>query len=247
MAAECKACSSARVADLDRALDGGTSVRDVAAAFGLTKSTVQRHAGHRTRPETSPRVFEGELVEAPTRRACLVCRSPARDIIEAALLAGEPAEALEAHGPSADTIRRHARGCMVAALAAAREGRAADLVQQARTAIEELTTRARRLVADADGEGEDHEGHRRQPATVRERAAALAALARAAELLGKITGELGPDVEIRILELPQWAAIRTAIAEALEPYPDAAEAVIGALERIERGAPALLPASREDA
>lgn len=225
--AECRVCADPRVHDINRALEG-RSINDVAAAFGVARTTMQRHAAHRARPDTSPRPAQAE----PARRACLVCRSPKRAEIEAAMLRGESAEAIEAqgHGPSADTIRRHA-ACIAEDLRASREGHAAEFVAVARKGIEELLELARELVDDAREEG-----------TIRERAASIAALTRAVELLGKITGELGPDVEVRVLELPAWAAIQQILMRALRPHPEAYRAVIDALRGLEDGAPALPPA-----
>jgi hypothetical protein len=258
MPPECKVCVDPRADDINRTLDNGGGVRETAAAFAIPKSTMARHALHRGQADASRRVTApagAEPERRPERRPCLVCRSAARASIEAALLRGEPADAIEAaHGaPSADTIRRHAQVCILELLHAARTEDARELLQEARSAIEELVDYARTLLKDANQGERDEDGHTVR-GSLRERAASIAAAARAFELLGKITGELGPDVEIRILELPQWAVLRSALLAALGPFPEAMAAVVAALRRIETGAPAPaevlsvreLPADAED-
>jgi hypothetical protein len=217
MGPDCKVCVDPRVRDIDRALEGGQSVRDVGEAFGFTKSTLGRHALHRKRSDASP---------PPTgeRRPCLVCSSPDRAEIEAALLRLEPAETIAAaiDGPSADTILRHAHGCMASALQAARGPEVQAMVKEAQAAVERLADQAKRLVDAAELEG-----------TIRERAAAIATAAKCFELLARITGELGPDRELLILQLPEWQRIQRTIMEALRPFPDAYEAVASALEHLD--------------
>ena len=53
-------------------------------------------------------------------------------------------------------------------------------------------------------------------------------------LLGTFTGEIGAS-ETRVASSPFYRRVRNAIIEALRGHPDAAEAVIDALERVERG------------
>jgi hypothetical protein len=45
------------------------------------------------------------------------------------------------------------------------------------------------------------------------------------ELLAKLTGELDEKPEVNIVLSPQWLAIRGAILDALEPFPEARIAV----------------------
>jgi hypothetical protein len=58
---------------------------------------------------------------------------------------------------------------------------------------------------------------------------ALAGIGRALDcltLLGKLTGKLRPESQVNVLVTsPDWLAMRERIATALEPYPDALEAV----------------------
>ena len=228
MAAECRVCLDPRVDDIHRAIDGGRAVKAVSTSFGIPRTTLQRHLLHRASPSTSGPATTAMGAPSPTpdasagRRACLVCRSAARDTIESALLSGEPSETIaRAHagldGPSADTVRRHATRCIPELLAAARETRVAELAQEAKTKVRALAERAEAMIESATGP--------ETKATLREQAACLTAAKGVLEPLGKLTGELGPDIELRILELPQWAAIQGATVTVLEDFPDALAAV----------------------
>lgn len=67
----------------------------------------------------------------------------------------------------------------------------------------------------------------------RERAALIVAAKQVLELLGRLTGEIGPTAEVTIVESPRWKRIEAKIAEALAAFPDAAAAVAKALQDIE--------------
>jgi hypothetical protein len=50
------------------------------------------------------------------------------------------------------------------------------------------------------------------------------------ELLARIQGQIQDVTQINVLVNPQWVSLRTTIIEALEPYPEAREAVIHAIQ-----------------
>jgi len=52
------------------------------------------------------------------------------------------------------------------------------------------------------------------------------------ELYAKITGELQAQTVNNIIVMPEWVALRNTIMYALEPYPEARQAVIEAVGRI---------------
>jgi hypothetical protein len=61
---------------------------------------------------------------------------------------------------------------------------------------------------------------------------ALRAIARAEkqlELQGKLLGELNEAPTVNILAVPEWFSLRSTIIAALEPYPEAKQAVVRAL------------------
>jgi hypothetical protein len=113
------------------------------------------------------------------------------------------------------------------------EGRAIPGVQpatrlEAEEKIRALADEALRLVREAAGspDGEGEEGKPGKAGTFRERSACLLAAARVLELLAKVLGEIGPDVEVRILQTPAWQTVQVATIAALEPHPEALEAVL---------------------
>ena len=53
------------------------------------------------------------------------------------------------------------------------------------------------------------------------------------ELLFKLTGELAQEGAVNIVVLPEWIMVRTAMLQALAPYPEARLAVSAALEKVD--------------
>lgn len=51
------------------------------------------------------------------------------------------------------------------------------------------------------------------------------------ELLAKVEGQLHDGPQITIINNPEWVELRTLIISALEPYPDAREAVVLAIHK----------------
>jgi hypothetical protein len=49
------------------------------------------------------------------------------------------------------------------------------------------------------------------------------------ELLAKLLGELQQEGTINLVVAPEWLSLRAVVVEALAPYPQAREAVLGAL------------------
>lgn len=64
--------------------------------------------------------------------------------------------------------------------------------------------------------------------------AVLRAMVQPLRLLGTFTGEIGAS-ESTVASSPFFRRVRAAVVDALRPHPDAARAVIDALERCERG------------
>lgn len=69
---------------------------------------------------------------------------------------------------------------------------------------------------------------------------AIEAAGRASERIGRLLGELGAtsitnnNVQINLMQSPEWHNVRTQIVQALKPHPAAWQSVIKALERIEQ-------------
>jgi transcriptional regulator with XRE-family HTH domain len=68
-------------------------------------------------------------------------------------------------------------------------------------------------------------------ATPLEQARVMASVAATLNLIAKITGQY--ELGARIMRLPMWRRIERAIADALQPFPEAAAAVAEAMRRLE--------------
>jgi len=55
------------------------------------------------------------------------------------------------------------------------------------------------------------------------------------ELLAKLLGELDERPQFNLHISPEWLELRAVILGALEPHPDAARAVLGAIEGVSNG------------
>jgi len=144
-------------------------------------------------------------------------------VIDAAILAGEPMRRIAARtGVSESSLRRHASHVPEAVALAARAEeatRADDLLGILRDGVRD----AQRLRALAEDGGD-----------LRGAIAALKTLADVVETLARV-GERLADRESNLATSPEWLALREKLADALEPYPDAREAVIAACAEIDRG------------
>jgi len=161
---------------------------------------------------------------------CYCCGHPERDVIDAALVAGQSMRSLsKKYGCSVNSVMRHRDHHLspaLAAMAAKREEEAASgLVAQVR----QLVRRADELYTAAAKDGRS--------------SAALAALKEmrgSLELLGKATGELkdaSPVTVVNVQASEEWQQIRAIILSALVAYPEARQAVAGRLLQLQEHNP----------
>ncbi len=154
-------------------------------------------------------------------RVCGVCAHPKREEINRALLAEEPYRNIaERFGTSTTALHRHKKGHMPAHLAKAQE--AAEVVQ-----ADSLLDRLLSLNAETMAILKEARAGR-----IKDNELALRAIARAEkqlELQGKLLGELNEAPTVNILAVPEWFSLRSTIIAALEPYPEAKQAVVRAL------------------
>lgn len=158
--------------------------------------------------------------------ACSVCTHPEVDKIDRALASNVPAPRVATtYGMHASSVKRHKANHLSAALVQAHQaadaGRALTLLDQ----IEELVRKVNRLVDTAEADG--------KPGLMLSGVKELRALL---ELLGKATGELKPDgaqITVNIATSEEWIRIRSALVQAIQPYPGAVEAVSTALAELE--------------
>ncbi len=153
-------------------------------------------------------------------RSCSICLHPEREEINAALLQGEPLRDIaRRYATSKDALARH-REHLPVHLAKASE--AAEVIQ-ANTLLDRLLSLNAETMAILK---EARSGR------IKDNELALRAIARAEkqlELQGKLLGELNEAPTVNILAVPEWFSLRSTIIAALEPYPEAKQAVVRAL------------------
>jgi len=123
-------------------------------------------------------------------RPCTVCASKDRDLVDAALLEGASVDTIAGcTGLARTSLQRHAKAHLPAALVeAAKAAEAAGVAVRTETLLDSLRrlwVKAEDLLAQAESAGE----YRTALAGVREARATL-------EVIGRITREIGPQVEV---------------------------------------------------
>ena len=177
-----------------------------------------------------------------TGPACTVCAHKARHAIEIGLAHKVPARALgQRFGLSADSILRHAKNHLTAAM------RAAILTAQRPSAIDlealqtsetegllgQLVVQRARL--------QQHGDLALELGDVRGAVAVETAITANLTLVAKLLGQLVSQHHITSTSLlisPDYLRLRAALVQALRPYPDAARAVGAALHLLEADAAA---------
>jgi hypothetical protein len=177
-------------------------------------------------------VASAEVGAAPVE-GCEICAHTEHYAIGVAVRQGATYAAIVGrYGGDLEAVRAHALGCIPSLLA-----QAGDLA--ARTvpsmvvdvagkgagglgAVEQLVRDAQQLVTDATANPDP-----------RRRASAITAATGVLQLAARMRGELAADLEIRLVESPAWSKVKTKLAAALLPYPDALAAVATALDGVE--------------
>lgn len=161
---------------------------------------------------------------------CKACAHPERDLMDECLVGGmSNREAGRRFGITKDSVARHRANHVSSALQATVVEQTTQAAQSALARLEDLFSRVHRVLATAERDGK----HSLVLQAARE-------MRQTAELLAKITGELDErnQVQVQVLNMtadPGWLAARTAMQEALAPYPDAARAVSARLLTLDEG------------
>lgn len=163
-------------------------------------------------------------------RKCSVCSHPERAEIDRAIVVGELPRAIskrfsESVRIDEQAVRRHAnshlpRGAMASAVEAQTEGekaRATDLVLTAR----QLLSKSVSILQRAEQSGD-----------LRAALMGIREASRCTELMGKLMGDIQETHVTNVLVSPVFVSVQQTILQALEPYPDARNAVVQALERM---------------
>ena len=147
-------------------------------------------------------------------RTCTVCTHARRGEIDRALVGGRPVRETSAlFRVSEDAVGRHKAEHIPPTVAKAQEAadvaQADDLLAQVRA----LRSKAMALLLKAEAQGD----LRTALAGIREARACL-------ELLLEVEGELDRRPTVNLLVMPEWLAGRSALLEALGPFPEARSA-----------------------
>jgi hypothetical protein len=155
-------------------------------------------------------------------RRCTVCEHHEREAIDRALVGETSNLSVSAlFGVSESALRRHRGNHLPAKLAKAHE---AEEVAHADGLLADVRSLQARTLAVLEAAELSHE-HRTALAAIREARSNL-------ELLAKLLGELDerPGVAVNLNVSAEWVQLRTVIVGALEPYSDARESVLRAIE-----------------
>jgi len=152
-------------------------------------------------------------------RSCTVCNHPDREEIDRALIGGEANTHLSSvFAVSEQALRRHKGSHLPARLVMAEK---AEEVAQADDLLDQLKDLQRRTLAILEA-AETTNQHRTALSAIREARSNL-------ELLAKLLGELDERPTVNVLVSPQWLELRAVIVGALEPHPEARDAVLRAI------------------
>jgi hypothetical protein len=154
-------------------------------------------------------------------RACTVCARPEREAIDRALVDGTPNRRIASqYDVTERAVRNHKASHLPAALAKAHEVQEVADADTLLSRLRGLNRETAAILKEAREEGsKDNE-------------LALKAIARVEkqiELEGRLLDVLKDRPQVNILVSPEWLAVRTAVLDALAPYPEARRSVAGSL------------------
>jgi hypothetical protein len=153
-------------------------------------------------------------------RSCTICEHAEREAIDRALVAGEANTKLSSvFAVSEQALRRHKGSHLPAKLVMAQ---AAEEVAQADTLLDQVRDLQRRALDILD-KAEDAGELRTALGAIREVRGNL-------ELLAKLLGELDERPVVNLNLSSEWLELRAVIVTALEPYSEARESVLRALD-----------------
>lgn len=152
-------------------------------------------------------------------QTCTVCKHGRRDAIDAALVGGGTLRDIARQfALSKDALYRHKDHIpppTIQAAAAADVAHADNLLDQ----VKQLQAKTLSILAKAENAGD-----------LKTAVGAIREAARLIELLARLTNELPPaQTTINLLVMPEWVSLRTTILAALDPFPQAHEAVTRAI------------------
>ncbi len=157
-------------------------------------------------------------------RPCTVCSHKDVDEINRLLLCSDSyRDIARQFGLSKDAVARHKESHIAGLLSKSTELKAeVESTQGTQTLAEvrELKVKALEILAEAQGAGD----LKTALMGIREARSCL-------ELCMKAEGQIRDSPQITIINNPEWVELRTLIIGALEPYPEAREAVVHAIHK----------------
>lgn len=153
-------------------------------------------------------------------RSCSICTHDERHAIDVALVQRDPYRKIaEGYGLSQPALSRHTREHIPEFLARARDAVEVAEADSLLSRIEGLYKRTEAILEAAESNSE-------WPTAL----AAIRECRGNLELLGRITKELDERPTFNLYLSPEWLELRAVLVGAVEPYPEARESVLRALE-----------------
>lgn len=142
--------------------------------------------------------------------------------INKALVSGAPIRDIaRQYGLSKDTVYRHKNNCFIDTLEKAVESQELINAGEIKAQLQAIYQKTIAILDKNTGKND-----RVALTAIREARANL-------ELIGRLIGEIDTSPKIAVLvNNADWIKVRTALLEALEPYPEARDAVVNELQRI---------------
>jgi hypothetical protein len=157
-------------------------------------------------------------------QTCTICKNPDREPIEAALLGTESLRAIAARwSVSKSALVRHRADHLPAAIMKAA---AVQEVISGGRLLDRLTALNRETLSIL---------REARTGRTKDSPLALKAITRAEkqlELEGRLLGELNESTTVDLIATQEWQTLRVAILLAIEPYPAARAAVLGAITNV---------------
>ncbi len=151
-------------------------------------------------------------------KQCTICTNERIAEINQAVIGGDSLRKIaQDFALSYDALYRHNKHIPLG-LAKAREAIEVTQADSLLHQVQELQEKALQLLAQAEAAGDLKTALQ----GVREARSCL-------ELLAKMQGELQQEGTINITVMPEWVELRAVILQAVEPFPDALQAITGAL------------------
>jgi len=151
-------------------------------------------------------------------RSCTVCTHKSRAEIDRALVAGEAFRHIAARfDTSTGALQRHKADHLPVTLVKAQEAEEVAQADALLDQVRDLQARGLAILGKAEAAGE----LRTALAAIREARGNL-------KLLAKLLGELDERPQVNVLVSTEWLELRAVVVGALEPHPEAREAVLRA-------------------